>query len=215
MLFTGEGETLLSSVVVLLDASGPMPTSLGELEARFGVAVEVAEQVFGPEGSGRVARIPKKNLEIVVMPKRWEFNALGGVVDENVGNVIASAIHTLAGLVESPQWKAIGYNYGVLFAPPDEKIAVAAIAASVFDMQKMAKKLGRPVKGAATWLYLDIEERLVRLRFEPRAGKRDAKDVWARANFHEELQGVLPSESQIGDEFVRLYGVFFDLMKRM
>lgn len=215
MLFTQDMELVISSVVLLMEPLQLQPVSPQQLEAEFGSVVDAAEGVVSPTGFAQVLRIPRRRLEIALGRNRWEFSSRAEAVGADEGRNMAEAVYLLEKLAPDAEWKAIGYNYVLTFIAPNNSLAIEAIGAVTQAIEEISRKLEYPVKGAATWLYMDVEGKRLHLRMEPRGGDPESRRIWAQANFHQQLYGELPDQAQLAEEFPHFYYVFSKVMERL
>jgi len=214
VLLHKDSEPIINAIVLLLEAEKLKPLTIREAEARLGGIVEASESVLGPDGPGLILRVPKKHIEVVFTSRKWEINSRGQSLNEDMAKSMAQIVHVLADYVENPQWKAIGYNYNLIFDAPDKKTAIEAIAVAAIAKKALDRKSGYVIKGASTSLYFDIEDKQLWLRLEPRGGDRESNMIWAYANFHQKLEGSLISENRLAKEFLRFNAVFVEILGR-
>ena len=210
-----DSELVISSIVLVLDSIKRVDIPPRELEAKFGSIVDTGEGVVTPQGAGLVIRVQKRNLEIVLLPRRWEFHSRSGIVDEETAKVMSNAVHILASFIGDTPFTAIGYNYNMVLSASGKEMAIETIRDSVLDVPMVSKKLESKVTGVSIGLYLDVKGRNLWLRVEPRGGERNSERVWAYGNFEEKLEKVLPTETELIKEFLLLHSIFIDLLKRL
>jgi hypothetical protein len=215
MSFAEGSEPVLNSIVLVLESSNLALTSVSDLEKKLGNVVEVRERMVGSEGTLQVLGIPKKHLEVLLSPTRWQFSLQGEVVSEDTAKYVAETITVLSEHVDNPHWKAIGYNYNSVLTALGGKSAIEAISEKTVNLKQLSERLGYQVNGNAVWLYLNVKGKDAWLRLEPRGGDRKSPLVWAYANFDQKLDGHLPAETQLAADFVQLGNVFLNLIGKL
>jgi hypothetical protein len=214
MLDRADIEQVVAGVAFLVSSEGMEPVQGQEVEARLGSIVDVSP-ALGPTGPGLTIRIPKKRIAVTMAGEKWEFAYSGGEFPDGLPADLSQVILTMASFLQKPTWKKMGYNFNFIFRAPGGDGAVESIARSVVNAEELSRRLGFHVWGAASWLYMDVEEWTFTLRLEPRASDKTSRFVWAYGNFDQELPDGLPSETTIRSNIQRLHDTFADTLEKM
>ena len=167
-----------------------------QVESSFGEAMQFGE-FMTERGQGRIVSVPRNQMDLIIEHERIEVRRRypGTSVIEassQMARLFSVALETLTVDPKEVPWLRTGYNF-VLSVPTDE-IAIVQLARGLFS-KDFLDKLEYPIKGAATWLWLEAGQALLWLKLEPNRNDPAASKMTVTANFLEEGGTLVPREA--------------------
>lgn len=165
---------------------------LREIESAIGEVVQGGEAIT-ERGPGRIVTIPRNQIDLLIENERIEVRRRfpGPSIQEasdQMARLFSVSLETVEVDPSEVSWLRIGYNF-VMTIQTDGS-AIARLANGVFS-EDFTAHLGYPIKGAATWLWLQAKDTLLWLKLEPFRNDPAASRITVTANFLEE-PGTLP-----------------------
>lgn len=218
-LRTQNQEFVASTLVLAFDALTPVEEigSLAKLEDQFQAAVSVEDA----SPSGVQINLPRKRIEVTVLPGRWDITYIGDKVTPAAATDIAQAAHILASYFTETRCRGVGYNFATIFTSPGSRPAVEVISRRFLAAQAISRRLQRPVLGGAVSLYFDLPSEgqtwphLVQLRLEPRLGDQSTARIWALGTLQDETPDRLPDQGTLVSSFLRAHETFSEVLRRL
>lgn len=171
-------------------------------------------EIASDRGPGQIIVEPRNQIDLIINNERIEVrrrfppsNLEEGSV--RMGNMLAVVLNAVGTNIEEVRWARIGYNFNLTISTDGE--AITQIAKGMFS-QEFKDKIKHPIKGAASWLWLDLEESTMWLRLEPLKNDPSASRVQVIANFTEE-GGKMPSKDEIAGKIVGYEGSLKDILE--
>jgi len=218
---TSGGDIELVSVVGVFDPSKlTSPFSLTaqlirQIESSVGESAQAGEGVT-ERGPVKIVLIPRRQMDLLIENERIEVRCryLRTSLEEaasGMTQLFSLFLEAQSTTPDAVPWVRTGYNY--ILTRPMDGIAIAKLAEGLFN-QKFESKLKYPVKGAATWIWLDTEEALLWLKLEPYRNDPAATKIAVNANFVEE-GGVLVDEAAMNSKLTSYFANLNDLLDRI
>ena len=185
-----------------------------EIEATLNEVIQGAEGV-SERGPTKIISVPRLQIDILLDSQRIEMRRRFPPPPEELGSEMTDLFFAMLNSfntnVNEIPWVRTGYNFNLTIqtsGPAIEKLAQESLS------QDFRGKLGSPVKGAATWLWLDESEAVHWLRLEPHRNDPSSERVTVVSNFTEE-GGTLASAENIKSKQVAYWTKLNDLLHRI
>lgn len=218
---TSGGDIDLVSVVGVFDPSKLTPPfsltaqHIRQIESSVAESAQAGEG-FTERGPAKFVQIPRRQMDLVIENERIEVRRRypGTPLEEAASGMAQLFSLFLEAQSTTPDvvpWVRTGYNY--ILTRQTDGITIAKLAEGLFS-RKFVSKLKHPVKGAATWIWLDAGEALLWLRLEPYRNDPAATKMAVNANFVEE-GSVLVNEAAIKSKLTGYFANLNDLLDRI
>jgi hypothetical protein len=186
-----------------------------QIESSVGESAQGGEGVT-ERGAAKFVQIPRRQMDLVIENERIEVRRRypGTPLEEaarGMTQLFSLFLEAQSTTPDAVPLVRTGYNY--ILTRQMDRIAIAKLAEGLFSRRYLSK-LKHPVKGAATWIWLDAGEALLWLRLEPYRNDPAATKVAVNANFVEE-GGVLVNEAAMNSKLTGYFANLNDLLDRI
>ena len=167
-----------------------------QIESSLEEVVQFGELIT-ERGQGRIVSVPRNQTDLLIEHERIEVRRRypGISVTEasiQMTGLFSVALETLKVDPKEVTWLRTGYNF--FLTVPTGGIAIEKLARGLFS-KDFVDKLEYPIKGAATWLWLEAGQALLWLKLEPNRNDPAASKMTVTANFLEEGGTLVPREA--------------------
>ena len=177
-------EFQLISVVGVLDSAkmgqraNIDQVAIESIEAEMGQTIRVG-QLASNMGNGFALEIQRQRLDILVVGERMEVRSQEGSFSPEIANDMARFLDLTVAKFGTLPWLQVGFNF---ILPLRSSARAIGNIAQVFLKEDLGTTLGYPITGAATWLWLEIEEGTLWLKLQPLRDSVTTNTIIANAN---------------------------------
>lgn len=210
-----EIENLLSSIVFLVESVGKDTLSAQDIATVLHLRPPLS---LGQIQDGRLmAGSPRDQIELFVGKDRIDIRDLSGA---KPGKKPTANIATeLLGYLDA-KWRAVGFNYELLFPVPSEEAAGEFIAKKVVPLEALKAQI--PISGAGITFFYKKEHKKYTLRIQPQGWEETTRDIYVNVNIHRNKSELGDEEiakiskfSSLQDAFVKEYEEILDVLKML
>jgi len=138
--------------------------------------------------------VAKYQLQMTLLPLRIEVSYLGGQATAVPVDRMAQMFKRLTDEFPADMWTRLGYNF--IYIIDCETKAIDVIAKQTIKTD-VAGKLGATLLGAATWLWVQLDDSVLWVRLEPRNSDAQSKRASVNANFTASITGAVPAKEEL------------------